>query len=175
MLNISTWTTTILTHWWQSPHCDLGSSPEILSVIFQSDVEYIGLDKNNIDSLGAVKIDEYLGDNPPIKCLSFGHNRLNDDFAILISQALKRNTNLKSINLLLNNFSSIGVKALLTCVFDNSSLNDIPESNHLLEMLSIFYASKGTNGRLLNCMNRLLKINQTILPREYLFSSSYLY
>ena len=67
MLNISTWTTTILTHRWQSPHCDLGSSPEILSVIviLQSDVEYIGIDNNNIDSLGAVKIDEYLEGDPP--------------------------------------------------------------------------------------------------------------
>ena len=35
-------------------HCDLGSSPEILLVILQSDVEYITLDNNNIDSLGAV-------------------------------------------------------------------------------------------------------------------------
>ena len=33
-------------------HCDLGSSPEIILVILQSDVNYINLENNNIDSLG---------------------------------------------------------------------------------------------------------------------------
>jgi hypothetical protein len=37
-------------------HCDLGSSPEILLVVLQSDVKYINLGNNNIDSLGAVTI-----------------------------------------------------------------------------------------------------------------------
>ena len=35
-------------------HCDLGITPEILLVIFQSDVKYINLDNNNIDSSVAV-------------------------------------------------------------------------------------------------------------------------
>ena len=102
-------------------NCDLGSTPEILLVILQSDIKYNNLDNNNIDSLGAVKIAEYLGSNPPIEVLSLDHNRLNDDNAIpiLISQALKRNTNIEHIHLRLNNIMSIGVKALLTCVFDS--------------------------------------------------------
>jgi hypothetical protein len=75
-------------------HCDLGSNPEMLSVILQSDVEYINLENNNIDSMGAVKIAEHLESNPPIRRIDLDNNRLNDDDAILISQALKRNTNL---------------------------------------------------------------------------------
>ena len=63
-------------------NCDLGSTPEILLVILQSDIKYNNLDNNNIDSLGAVKIAEYLGSNPPIEVLSLDHNRLNDDDAI---------------------------------------------------------------------------------------------
>jgi hypothetical protein len=112
-------------------NCDHGSSPEILSVVLQSDVEYINLKNNNIVSLGAVTIAEYLERNPPIQCIVLDHNRLNDD-AILISQALKRNTNLVTIHLHSNNITSIGVKALLTCAFDSSSLNAISESNHTL-------------------------------------------
>ena len=104
-------------------HCDLGSSPEMLLVILQSDVRSINLSNNNIDSLGAVKIAEYLESDPPIDRIGLNNNRLNDDDAILISQALKRNTNLEEILLLTNNLTSIGVKALLTCVFDSSSLN----------------------------------------------------
>jgi hypothetical protein len=119
-------------------HCDLGSSPEILLVILQSDVSIIRLSYNNIDSLGAVKIAEHLESDPPIKELSLTCNRLNDDDAILISHALKRNTNLRELRLSSNNFTSIGVKALLTCLFDSSSLNAISESNHTLTEMIIF-------------------------------------
>jgi hypothetical protein len=97
-------------------HCDLGSSPEILMIILQSDVRSINLSNNNIDSLGAVTVAEYLERNPPIEALFLYHNHLNDNDAIFISRALKRNTNLKTINMHSNDFTSIGVKALLTCV-----------------------------------------------------------
>jgi Ran GTPase-activating protein (RanGAP) involved in mRNA processing and transport len=132
-------------------HCDLGSSPEILSVILQSDVYRISLDNNNIDSLGAVKIAENLDSNPPIRRIDLEHNRLNDDDAILISQALKRNTNLKTICLYSNNFTSIGVKALLTCVFDSSSLNAISESNYTLQQLWLFWKSNNLFRVFIDC------------------------
>jgi hypothetical protein len=119
-------------------YCDLGSSPEILLVILQSDVKYISLVNNNIDSLGAVKSAEYLESDPPIHEIDLDHNRLNDDDAILISQALKRNTKLKLLSLHSNNFTSVGVKALLNCVFDSSSLNAISESNHMLGSMNFF-------------------------------------
>lgn len=88
-------------------YCDLGNSPEILSVILKSDVRYINLDNNNIDSSGAVKIAEYLGSDPPIHCFDLKHNRLNDDYAMPISQALKWNSYLRHLDLLGNNFSSM--------------------------------------------------------------------
>jgi Ran GTPase-activating protein (RanGAP) involved in mRNA processing and transport len=138
-------------------HCDLGSNPEILLVILQSDIKYIDLENNNIDSLGAVTIAEYLESNPPIQHINLGHNRLNDDDVILISQALKRNTNLKTINLLMNNLTSIGVKALLTCVFDSSSLNAISESNHTLGRMNIFLQ----DDELEDCIDRLLELDRT--------------
>jgi len=140
-------------------HCDLGSNPQILLVILQSDVKYIDLENNNIDSLGAVKIAEYLEENPPIRRIDLDHNRLNDDDAILISHALKRNTNLYELNLLSNNLTSIGVKALLKCVFDSSSLNAITESNHTLVGMYIF--SQRVNESLRDCIDRLLELDRT--------------
>jgi hypothetical protein len=140
-------------------HCDLGSNPDILLIILQSDVTKIILNNNNINSLGAVKIAEYLDVNPPIEHLFLNHNRLNDDDVILISQALKRNTKLRSIRLHVNNFTSIGVKALLTCVFDGSSLNAISESNHSLHSLSLFSSEEGY--KLQCCIERMLCINRT--------------
>ena len=137
---------------------DLGRSPEILSVILQSDISFIDLENNNIDSLGAVEIAEYLESDPPIEHLSLDHNHLNDNDAAIISQALKRSTNLRQLDLLLNNITSIGVKALLTCVFDSSSLNAISESNHTLVGMYIF--SKINNKRLQRCIDRLLELDQ---------------
>jgi hypothetical protein len=146
-------------------HCDLGSTPEILSVILQSDVEHIYLDNNNIGSLGAVKIAEYLESDPPIEHLSLDCNNLNDDDAILISQALKKNTNLHRINLHSNNFTSIGVKALLTCIFDSSSLNAIAESNHTLARIIFFTNTRSYthvhNNDLVGCINRMFDLDKT--------------
>lgn len=140
-------------------YCDLGSSPEILSVILQSEVKNIDLRGNNIDSLGAVQIAEYLRSNPPIHRIELDRNRLNDDDAMLISQALKRNTNLKTINLHSNNITSIGAKALLNCVFDGSSLNAISKSNHTMEMITIV---PGFNQCLQGCIDRLLTLDSTL-------------
>jgi hypothetical protein len=146
-------------------HCDLGSSPTILSIILQSYVSIINLSNNNIDSLGAVKIAEYLEGDPPIEHLFLGHNRLNDDDAVLISQALKRNTNLRRIDLRSNNFTSIGVKALLTCAFDSSSLNAISESNHTLTRIIFFTDTRSYIpshiDNLAGCINRMFDLNRT--------------
>ena len=140
-------------------HCDLGSSPEMLSVILQSDIRDIILDNNNIDSMGAIKIAEYLESNPPIEELTLDCNRLNDDDAILISQALKRNTHLSHLYLEVNNLTSIGVKALLKCVFDVSSLNAISESNHMLKEMYIFSDQASDNN--LDVINQLFKLDRT--------------
>ena len=141
-------------------HCDLGSTPEILLVILQSDVRRIHLINNNIDSLGAVKIAEYLESDPPIEHLSLDHNRLNDGDAILISQALKRNLNLKILDLVRNNFTSIGVKALLNCVFDSSSLNAISESNCTLVRMNIFSSYNDLESKNFdNCIKKMLELD----------------
>jgi hypothetical protein len=142
-------------------HCDLGSSPEILLVILQSDISHIDLRNNNIDSLGAVIIADYLEGGPPIKHLLLGHNRLNDDDAILISQALKKNRNLKTIHIYSNNLSSIGVNALLNSVFDSSSLNALSESNHMLSEMDFFNDNNRPFSKGANCISRLLQLDRT--------------
>jgi hypothetical protein len=114
------------------------------------------LDNNNIDSLGAAKIAEYIGSNPPIYRIDLDRNRLNDDDASFISQALRRNTHLGQIGIFANNITSIGVKALLTCVFDGSSLNAISESNHTLGGMHLFRH----NVRLQDCIGKLLKLDR---------------
>jgi Leucine-rich repeat (LRR) protein len=121
-------------------------------------VSIIDLSDNNINSLGAVKIAEYLEGDPPIEYLYLEHNRLNDNDATLIMQALKRNTHLDTLSLHTNSLTSIGVKALLTCVFDSSSLNAISESNHNLGELMLFWYS-GQKGKLDYYLDRLLELD----------------
>ena len=143
------------------PHCDLGSSPDILSVILQSDIKRIDLHCNNIDSLGAAKIAEYLEGDTPIHRIDLEYNRLNDDDVILISQALKRNTNLRHMDLKGNNFTSIGVNALLNSVFDSSSLNALSESNHTLLGMNFFDDNNRPFSEGPNCISRLLQLDRT--------------
>ena len=111
-------------------HCDLGNDPEILSVILQSDVKTIHLSHNNIDSLGAVKISEYLEGNSHVQNLALDCNNFNDDDAILFSRALKNNTTLRDLYLRQNNFTSVGVKVLFASLFIGTSLNAISDCNH---------------------------------------------
>jgi hypothetical protein len=66
--------------------------------------------------------------------LALGYNNLNDEDALAISRALKRNTTLTRLELEQNNFTSVGVKALFSSVFDNSSLNNISKCNHKCRM-----------------------------------------
>jgi hypothetical protein len=105
-----------------------------------------------------VKIAEYLEGDPPIEEFGLDYNRLNDDDAILISQALKRNTNMEIITLHTNNLTSIGVKALLNCVFDSLSLNAISKSNHTLVGMNIFHEESNMN--LQHCIGGLLELDR---------------
>jgi hypothetical protein len=144
-------------------HCDLGGNPEILSIILQSDICYINLSHNNIDSLGAVKIAEYLEGDPPIEHLFLVHNRLNDDDVLLIFQALKNNTTLHSIDMHSNNITSTGVKALLNYVFDSSSLNAISESNETWVGMNIFNNTRqisSSSHRFQGFIHKLLELDR---------------
>ena len=75
--------------------CNLESDREILSVILQSNVKAIHLDRNNIGGNQGFAIPR---GQPAHSELSLGANGFNDDDAIILSQALKRNTNLKEIS-----------------------------------------------------------------------------
>jgi len=111
-------------------NCNLGNDPNILAAILQSDVMMMTLDYNNISSPGAVKIAEYLEDNPPVQNLRLNNNNFTDEDASLFAQALKKNTNLRFLFLEGNSFTAEGIKSLIKAVYDPTSLNSISESNH---------------------------------------------
>ena len=53
---------------------------------------HINLEENEIRTGGSTAIPDYLATNPPLKYLFLANNHLNDDDAVLIAHALKRNT-----------------------------------------------------------------------------------
>ena len=120
-------------------HCNLGNDANILVAVLQSDVMMMVLDYNNISSSGAVKIAEYLKDNPPVQNLRLNNNNFTDDDATIFAQALKKNTNLRFLFLEGNRFAAEGIKSLIKAVYDPTSLNSISESNHkcLLYLLQL--------------------------------------
>ena len=63
------------------------------------------------------------------------------------------------ISLHSNNLTSFGAKALLTSVFDSSSLNAISESNHTLENMILFSGRKSYN--LAGCIDGMLQLDRT--------------
>jgi len=132
--------------------CNLGKDPEILSVILQSDVESLEIADNNINSLGAIKIAEYIESNTSMMCLRLYGNLLNDDDAVIISRALQENYKLFSLHIYWNNFTSVGVKALFSSIFDSSSLNAIADSNHalIIDVIRDDYFHRMSK---FNCMN----------------------
>ena len=80
---------------------------------------------------------ECIKSNSPTEHLYIGKNNLNDEDALAISRALKRNTNLTLLHLEQNNFTSVGVKALFSSVFDSSSLNAISKCNHRCKIIVV--------------------------------------
>jgi len=111
-------------------NCNLGNDSNILAAVLQSDVMMMTLDYNNISSPGAVKIAEYLEDNPPVQNLRLNNNNFTDGDASLFAQALKKNTNLRFLFLENNRFAAEGIKSLIKSMYDPTSLNSISESNH---------------------------------------------
>jgi len=115
--------------------CSIGTNMDILMTILRSGAETIYLNDNDIGSQGAIEIAKHLQSNAStLKQLSLDTNRLNDGDAILLAQALKKNTNLQEIWVRGNNFSVSGVKSLFKAIFNSSSLNAISESNHQCQL-----------------------------------------
>lgn len=88
-------------------HCNLGKNPEILSIVLQSEVKYIDLGHNIIDSLGATKSREQRTTHP------------QNIWALAITTSMMK-----------MHLSFLRRWSGTSGVFDNSSLNAITQSNH---------------------------------------------
>ena len=91
---------------------------------------WIDLSSNNIRTGGRTELPDFLATNPPLCNLFLEKNHLDDNDAILVARALKRNTNLRRLRLGQNDITVIGRDALRNAVYDCTSLNAVAASNH---------------------------------------------
>ena len=93
--------------------------------------ELIDLEKKNIQTRGGTAIPNYIASNPQVQSLYLSDNKLNDDDAILIADALKKNSNLFELILDKNDdITDIGHNVLTKVVYDPTSLNSMSDCNH---------------------------------------------
>jgi len=89
----------------------------------------VDLSSNNISTGESTFISDILVTNPLYALLLAG-NKLDDQDAISIAEALKHNTNLRFLDLTRNSITKTGWMALRKAEFDDTSLNAAADSNH---------------------------------------------
>ena len=112
------------------------NSYDALCYLLASDksFECVDFDRNNIQTQGGSAISDYISNNPPLENLLLSGNKLNDDDAILIAQALKQNTNLGWLHLYYNDFTDIGCQTLSKAVYNPTCLNSVYDCNHTCQI-----------------------------------------
>ena len=118
--------------------CRIGTNLPVLQSAVCCCTERVILKDCDIGVQGVAAIADYLQTDPPLQILDLDENELDDDSAILLGKALRKNTHLQQIYILGNELSVEGVKAIFKAVFDPSSMNAISESNHEC-VLNLFY------------------------------------
>ena len=106
---------------------------EMLQLIMsagKSKLKSLMLSNNDIATGGDTFISDFLADNPILVWLKLDGNQLDDNDAVAIAGALKKNTNLRDLHLTDNNITKAGWVALRKAEFDDTSLNSASDCNH---------------------------------------------
>ena len=128
--------------------------PAILPTIFQN-LSSLSLCSSNLGFQDIQLITNCLATNPPLMLLDLNDLGMGDSEAFLLAdQALNRNTNLMKLSLCGNNFTEVGVKALVKSVYDNMSLNAVYDSNATCRLSLDDTDNTGSGVESILCMNR---------------------
>ena len=113
---------------------------EVLCSLLSCNKEFsfIDLKSNNVRTGSRTEIPDYLATNPPLKYLNLAKNHLDDNDAVMIACALKRNTKLQGLRLGQNDFTEEGGRAALrNAIYDSTSLKSVAGSNHSCSIVGI--------------------------------------
>ncbi|EJK51825.1 hypothetical protein THAOC_28970 [Thalassiosira oceanica] len=146
------------------------SARAFLSTADLSMYKVLNFNGNDLQTNGRTDIPDLIAANTPLEELDLYYNRLNDDDAVLMAQALGRNTHLRKLNIGRNNIQERGRRALYEAVNGTSTLNALSDSNHScrlegltqgFDILAINLES-GSNGLY---RNRMFKIHKLMMER----------
>ena len=90
----------------------------------------ITIAKCNVGSDDVNLLADFICSNHPTKIIQLDGNNILDRDTLVLAAALKRNTNLRQIDLRRNVITEAGGKALLKAMYDPRSMDSIVESNH---------------------------------------------
>ena len=137
----------------------------ILNDVDLKSFKLLSFSENNLQTNGRRDIPDLIAANTPLESLDLSSNRLVDDDAILIGNALRWNTRLRKLVLTKNNVQERGMCALLRAVNDTSTLNSLSDSNHTCHFPGLFLYGLGlinSRGR----MNRIYKLFRLMVDRH---------
>jgi len=134
--------------------------PEMVQSIVDSvdvSLNVLSLSWNEIGSQGVRVIADFLATNPSLKELHL-RDRLVDNDAEVLSDALRDNTELRGLALRGNQITAIGRKHLLRALFDTTNLNTCAASNHTCRVWDLTPDISGVNKYTDPAANRAMKI-----------------
>jgi len=95
-------------------------------------LNFLSISCENLGPVGVnVIMDFIISNHPTLEVLKLQHNNISDSDLLLLASSLKKNTNLRQMNLRHNDITEEGEKTLLKAVFDPTSMDSIIESNHI--------------------------------------------
>ena len=110
-----------------------GMGNRMLEILLHNDLELetLAMGCNGITTDGIIELARFLGSNPSLIELDLEDNQLGEySEAVLISNALEKNTTLKRLLLKDNNCDSLSIECLRHALYDDRSLNAMSDSNH---------------------------------------------
>jgi Leucine-rich repeat (LRR) protein len=94
-------------------------------------LQRLAMSYNRITSNATTQLSEFLANDPPLKWLELEGNRLVDNDAELLADALRSNSSLRHLALRVNTgITYMGGEAFHTVLYDDSTLNAVSDSNH---------------------------------------------
>ncbi|CAG5120954.1 unnamed protein product [Candidula unifasciata] len=134
---------------------DFGAFRFAENLVFNFTLTYLNLNCNHITQDGVKELSKVLKLNTGLKILDLGYNRMEDDGALFLAEAIGSfNTTLECLNIVSNNIGPVGLCAMANALNHNSTLTSLYIwGNHFDDSVCTAFAEHLHTERLLeqNC------------------------
>ena len=110
---------------------EMNGHDSLVSLLRKEEMKIVDFSNCGIKTSGQSALFDIIKSHQKLDHLDLGNNKLDDDDAINLADALRYNKTLKNLFLHGNEFSLSGDDILKKVVYDDSSLNAVADSNHV--------------------------------------------